>query len=77
MVRVPSHDQHAIEHALDIGADGMMVPKVSTSAEAEAVAAATRFPPAGLKGVKTPIRPLNWGFPAGCEATGSGRRGTR
>ncbi|WP_329486701.1 aldolase/citrate lyase family protein [Kitasatospora sp. NBC_01246] len=55
LVRVPSHDQHAIEHALDIGADGVMVPKVSTRAEAEAVAAATRFPPAGRRGVN-PVR---------------------
>ncbi len=55
LVRVPSHDQQAIEHALDIGADGVMVPKVSTLAEAEAVAAATRFPPAGHRGVN-PVR---------------------
>jgi 2-keto-3-deoxy-L-rhamnonate aldolase RhmA len=55
LVRVPSHEQHVIEHALDIGADGVVVPKVNTVAEAEAVVAATRFPPAGRRGVN-PVR---------------------
>jgi 2-keto-3-deoxy-L-rhamnonate aldolase RhmA len=55
LVRVPCHDQYAIEHALDIGADGVMVPKVNSAAEAEAVAAVTRFPPAGRRGVN-PVR---------------------
>jgi 2-keto-3-deoxy-L-rhamnonate aldolase RhmA len=55
LVRVPSHDQPAIEHALDIGAHGVMVPKVSSADEAERVAAAVRFPPAGRRGVN-PVR---------------------
>lgn len=55
LVRVPSHEQHVIEHALDIGADGVVVPKVNTAAEAAAVVAATRFPPSGRRGVN-PVR---------------------
>ena len=55
LVRVPSHEQHIIEHALDIGAHGVMVPKVNSAAEAEAVVAATRFPPEGRRGVN-PVR---------------------
>lgn len=55
LVRVPSHEQHAIEHALDVGAHGVIVPKVNTLEEAQAVVAATRFPPAGRRGVN-PVR---------------------
>jgi 2-keto-3-deoxy-L-rhamnonate aldolase RhmA len=55
LVRVPSHEQHVIEHALDIGVDGVLVPKVDTVEAAERVAAATRFPPDGRRGVN-PVR---------------------
>lgn len=55
LVRVPCHDQHVIEHALDTGTHGVMVPKVNTAAEAAAVARATRFPPQGTRGVN-PVR---------------------
>jgi 2-keto-3-deoxy-L-rhamnonate aldolase RhmA len=51
LVRVPSHEKHVIEHALDLGAHGLVVPKVNTREEAEEVASATRFPPAGTRGV--------------------------
>ncbi len=55
LVRVPSHEQHVLEHALDIGAHGVLVPKVNTAEEARAIAVATRFPPAGRRGVN-PVR---------------------
>jgi 2-keto-3-deoxy-L-rhamnonate aldolase RhmA len=51
LVRVASHEPHVIEHVLDIGAHGVMVPKVNSVAEAEAVARTTRFPPQGRRGV--------------------------
>src|SRR5947209_5995151 len=36
-VRAPQLDQHIIEHLLDLGAMGVLVPKISTAAMAEAV----------------------------------------
>lgn len=50
MVRVPSTDPAAIQRALDVGAGGVMVPMIRTVEEAEAVVAATRYPPQGRRG---------------------------
>jgi 2-dehydro-3-deoxyglucarate aldolase/4-hydroxy-2-oxoheptanedioate aldolase len=50
VVRVPSVDAHAIAVALDLGALGVMVPRVETPDEARTVAAAARYPPAGRRG---------------------------
>lgn len=55
VVRVSCLDRHLIEHALDAGAHGVLVPKVDTVADAEAAAAACRFPPDGERGVN-PVR---------------------
>lgn len=55
VVRVPRLDRHLIEHALDVGAHAVLVPKVDTAEEAEASAAASRFPPEGERGVN-PVR---------------------
>jgi len=51
IVRVPSDDPVRIKRVLDIGVDYLMVPMVDTLAEAEDVVNATRFPPAGVRGV--------------------------
>ena len=45
--RVSSRDPHDIARVLDCGAQGVMVPHVSTIAEAKAVVEAVRFPPLG------------------------------
>ena len=50
MVRVPRGEYHFIARALDVGALGVMVPMVSTAAEAQHVVACTRYPPAGRRG---------------------------
>jgi 2-keto-3-deoxy-L-rhamnonate aldolase RhmA len=55
LVRVPSLDQHAIEHVLDLGAFGVLVPKVSSVEAAAAVVRAAYYPPLGRRGVN-PIR---------------------
>lgn len=55
LVRVSRLDHHLIEHALDLGAAGVMVPKVDTPAQAEEAAAACRFPPEGRRGIN-PVR---------------------
>jgi 2-keto-3-deoxy-L-rhamnonate aldolase RhmA len=47
IVRVSSRHPHDIARILDCGAQGVMVPHVSTVAEAEAAVSAVRFPPLG------------------------------
>jgi 4-hydroxy-2-oxoheptanedioate aldolase len=49
LVRVPSLDGGWVGHALDAGAEGVIVPMVNTSEHAEAAAAACRFPPLGVR----------------------------
>jgi 4-hydroxy-2-oxoheptanedioate aldolase len=51
MVRVAGHAPEAIAAALDSGAQGVLVPRVSTSAQAEAVVKAVRYPPEGERGI--------------------------
>jgi 2-keto-3-deoxy-L-rhamnonate aldolase RhmA len=55
IIRVPFLHRHLIEHALDIGAHGVLVPKVDDAADAALAASACRFPPDGERGVN-PVR---------------------
>jgi 2-dehydro-3-deoxyglucarate aldolase/4-hydroxy-2-oxoheptanedioate aldolase len=50
LVRVPSTDEVVIKRALDTGVGGLMVPRVDTVADAEAVVAASTYPPDGIRG---------------------------
>lgn len=50
IVRLHSHDPNLIKQYLDAGARSLMIPNVSTVAEAEALVAATRYPPEGFRG---------------------------
>jgi 2-keto-3-deoxy-L-rhamnonate aldolase RhmA len=50
MVRVGANDPLLIKHAMDAGAYGVVVPMVNSRAEAEAAAAALRYPPRGRRG---------------------------
>lgn len=50
LVRVGSAAALLIQRVLDVGAMGVVVPMIRTAAEAEAVVAATRFPPEGKRG---------------------------
>lgn len=61
MVRVPGHRQEDIAAALDSGARGILAPRVSTAAQAEAVVKACRYPPAGERGVG-PGRAAGYGY---------------
>jgi 4-hydroxy-2-oxoheptanedioate aldolase len=49
LVRVPANTAPAIGRVLDAGADGVIVPMVSTEAEARAAVAACRYPPDGIR----------------------------
>ena len=51
LVRVPSHAPEWIASVLDSGAAGVLVPRVSTAAQARAAVMATRYPPIGERGV--------------------------
>ena len=61
MVRVPGHGQEAIAAALDSGAQGVLVPRVSTAAQALAAVKAARYPPLGERGVG-PGRAAGYGY---------------
>jgi 4-hydroxy-2-oxoheptanedioate aldolase len=49
IVRVPWNEPGSIMRALDAGAEGVIVPMVNTPDEARAAAAATRYPPGGIR----------------------------
>jgi len=51
LVRVPSCDAVQIAKALDLGADGIIVPQVNTPEQAAAAARFARYPPEGTRGV--------------------------
>ena len=51
IVRPPSRHYHHIARALDMGAEGIMLPMVGTAAEAERIVAHAKYPPHGHRGV--------------------------
>lgn len=61
MVRVPGHAPESIAAALDAGAAGVLVPRVSTAEQARAAVQATRYPPFGARGVG-PGRAAAYGY---------------
>lgn len=50
MVRVPRGEYHFLARALDVGAEGVMIPMVESEAQARDIAEATRYPPKGRRG---------------------------
>lgn len=56
VVRIASHQPSEILRALDIGAEGIIIPHVNTWAEAEAVVKAAHYPPIGRRGLATTTR---------------------
>lgn len=61
MVRVPGHAPEAIQAALDSGAQGVLIPRVSTAAQAAMAVKASRYPPQGERGVG-PGRAAGYGY---------------
>ena len=58
IVRVKSHEPGAINHVLDMGAMGVIVPMVETADEARAIAHVTYYPPLGRRstgGTRLPL----------------------
>lgn len=61
LVRVPANDTVAIKQVLDLGAQNLIVPMVSSAEEARAAVAATRYPPEGVRGVGSALaRSARW-----------------
>lgn len=64
LVRVAGNDPIAIAAALDAGADGIIVPRVSSSEEVRAAISAARYPPEGQRGLG-PSRATGYGADIG------------
>lgn len=61
VVRVPIGDVVTIKQVLDLGAQNILVPMVSSAAEAREVVAAVRYPPRGQRGVGSALaRSARW-----------------
>jgi 4-hydroxy-2-oxoheptanedioate aldolase len=61
IVRIPWNDMVTIKRVLDIGAQSLLVPYVSTADEARAAVSYTRYPPAGVRGVAGTTRATRFG----------------
>lgn len=60
MVRVTGYDDRGgIQQALDLGADGILVPYINTAAEAREAVSCARYPTAGTRSVYFPQRSMN------------------
>lgn len=62
IVRVGAPHPDAIARVLDWGADGIMVPHISSAQEAAACVDAMRYPPLGHRGVSRSTRACNYGL---------------
>ncbi len=51
VARIPNQDPSLIKRYLDVGVQTLLVPYVESAAQAEALVRATRYPPAGIRGV--------------------------
>ncbi|MGU3494171.1 HpcH/HpaI aldolase family protein [Xanthobacteraceae bacterium A53D] len=61
IIRIPENDPIVIKRHLDIGVQSFLVPMVETVEQAEAVVAATRFPPDGIRGFAGASRASRFG----------------
>lgn len=61
VIRIASQDAREIKQVLDLGADGVMIPRVESSQEAVSVIRAARYPPEGVRGVSRAVRASRFG----------------
>jgi 4-hydroxy-2-oxoheptanedioate aldolase len=70
MIRLRTHDTQSLGRYLDMGADAIVVPNVSTVEQARMLAAAMNFPPRGTRGMGASLhRVTRYGLDKG-NATG-------
>ncbi len=62
VVRVEGHARQRSHRVLDLGAHGIMFPRVNTGAEAQECIAALRYPPHGVRGVASMNRAAGFGM---------------
>ncbi|MBC8471211.1 MAG: 2-dehydro-3-deoxyglucarate aldolase [Planctomycetes bacterium] len=60
-VRVESYQRQRFHRILDLGAEGIMCPRINTLEEARQAAKAIRYPPDGIRGVARMVRATNFG----------------
>jgi 4-hydroxy-2-oxoheptanedioate aldolase len=61
IVRVPWNDMVNIKRVLDVGAQSLLIPYVSSAEEARSAVSFTRYPPAGVRGVAGTTRATRFG----------------
>jgi 4-hydroxy-2-oxoheptanedioate aldolase len=61
VVRVESSQRQRIHRVLDMGAEGVMVPRIGNAVEAAAVASALHYPPDGSRGIAKMVRASGFG----------------
>jgi 4-hydroxy-2-oxoheptanedioate aldolase len=70
IVRVASVERLRIDRALDLGADGIMLPQVGSADEARTGVAWLRYPPGGVRGVALVTRGAGFGERSHAEIAG-------
>lgn len=61
IIRVEGSQRQRINRVLDMGAEGIMCPRVSNTAEAQEVASALHYPPRGKRGIAKMVRATGFG----------------
>jgi len=61
VVRVESSQRQRIHRVLDMGAEGVMVPRIGNATEAAAVASGLHYPPDGSRGIAKMVRASGFG----------------
>ena len=61
LVRVASAERLRVGRALDLGADGLMIPRLETAAEVAGTLSWMRYPPAGIRGAALLTRGAGYG----------------
>jgi len=61
IVRVESHERQRAHRVLDLGAEGIMFPRVDSATEATRAVAGLRYPPQGVRGVAAANRACEFG----------------
>lgn len=63
LVRVPDSTPTGLRKALELGAEGVIIPQVHSAAQMREIVAATKFPPLGRRGGDSSVRSANYGGP--------------
>lgn len=62
IVRVESHERVRVSRILDLGAEGIMFPRLRTASEAQTAINALYYPPIGSRGVAKMVRATKFGL---------------